>query len=446
MLGNQGMNLSSFLVLSATCLAAVGCSAADNGQDFTHNEAGSAGSGGTANGGSGGLGGSEAGSGGSMGGAAGHDDTAGSGGSAGAPTPKSVGIVVIDVQRTFVTHAATPDMPGIIDRTKAALQLAEAKNLPTFITFEDSKQGDHALDAALQPVVPDHAQDFIKTTFAATGLPSFADAVTKSGLTHLVVMGAETDVCVLQTVLGLRKMGFTVLLQKDAVFTSEPHTSPAVRRMQQAGTLLVDQAAVAAYVAKPEDLPAAPNAVVRIVEPLHMGVVLNSFTNASVGGNADPLKTQKSARLRELLMVSEWFSLPVYVADVGAGLPSAFAQYYQGQLRPMSQIAQDSSVTQLVFAGADGAVAGSMSTWLQSKDVFVMEDALLAEGSADAQKTLLQPLFDQGLVPTTYKSFYYDMTKSVDLSQWPSQSWLDNFDKYYNMTQAPEDLPPMPPD
>ena len=61
------------------------------------------------------------------------------------------------------------------------------------------------------------------------------------------------------------------------------------------------------------------------------------------------------------------------------------------------------------------------------------------------EESIEQPLHAAGLVPTTYKSFYYDMTKSVDLAQWPSSSWVDKFDEYYWITQAPEDLPPMPP-
>jgi nicotinamidase-related amidase len=367
-------------------------------------------------------------------------------GGAGPETEGAMGIVVIDVQEVFVDIAANADMASRIDRTKGAFQLAADHDIPFFITFEASQSGDHALHAPLQPLLPAHTQDFIKTTFAATGLPSFSEALTQSKLSHLVVLGAETDVCVLQTVLGLREMGFTVMLEQDAVFTSETNTSPALRRMQQAGVLLADQAAVAGYVTKQTELPKGGDHAVRLTEPLRMGVVLNDFTDAALAGSADPLMTQKFARLRELLLVSEWFELPVYVADAGAGLPAEFAPYFEGQLRPITQIEQDSLVTQLVFAGTDGGLADSMSAWMASRQLFVMEDALLALGTPAAQKEMLQPFFDEGLVPTTYKSFYYDMTKSVDLAEWPSQQWVERFDEFYWITQAPEDLPPIPGD
>jgi nicotinamidase-related amidase len=423
------------LAAVVSVLAVAGCS--PNGP-----QEGSGGGGGQAAGGDGGSAGGHGGIGGASGGSGGTGETGGAG-SGGSVVAGTVGMVVIDVQQTFVAGAVDPDLTGILDRTKSAFQLATDSQIPFFLTFEGSKAGDHALYTPLQSSLPPQTQDFIKTTFAATGLPAFAGAVQQAGLSHVVVLGAETDVCVLQSVLGLRALGFTVLLQKDGVFTSETNTSPALRRMQQAGALLVDQAAVAAYVANPSALPKGPDVPVTITSPLHLGVVLNDFTDAAVGSSPDPWKTQKAARLRELLLVSEWFDLPVYVADVGAGLPAQFADYYLGQLRPMGQIAQDAFVTQLVVAGTDGSLAGAMPGWMASHKLFVMEDALLSLGTPAAQKEALQPFFDQGLVPTTYKSFYYDMTKSVDLAQWPSPVWVQKYDEYYQITQAPEDLPPI---
>src|SRR5262249_4885782 len=154
----------------------------------------------------------------------------------------------------------------------------------------------------------------------------------------------------------------------------------------------------------------------------------------------DPLNTQKSARLRELLYVCDWFSLPVYANNPSAGVPSSFASYFQGQLRPLSQIASDASTQQLIFAGTDASLADLMSAQKATHELFVMEDALLAKTSADAQKQMLQPFFDDGLVPTTYKSFYYEMTHSVSLDEWPSQDWVQKYDQFFWITSAPEDL------
>ena len=47
--------------------------------------------------------------------------------------------------------------------------------------------------------------------------------------------GAETDVCVLQSVLGLIEAGQQIFLLEDALFSSEPNIGPAIRRMESAG-------------------------------------------------------------------------------------------------------------------------------------------------------------------------------------------------------------------
>jgi len=51
------------------------------------------------------------------------------------------------------------------------------------------------------------------------------------------VAGAETDVCVLQSVLGLLDMGFEVFLFEDCLFTHEVNVRPALRRVEAAGAI-----------------------------------------------------------------------------------------------------------------------------------------------------------------------------------------------------------------
>ena len=53
----------------------------------------------------------------------------------------------------------------------------------------------------------------------------------------MVVAGAETDVCILQSSLGLLEMGLQVFLPEDCIFTSEHHARPAFERMYRAGVV-----------------------------------------------------------------------------------------------------------------------------------------------------------------------------------------------------------------
>ena len=38
---------------------------------------------------------------------------------------------------------------------------------------------------------------------------------------------------------------------------------------------------------------------------------------------------------------------------------------------------------------------------------------------------------------------WYELTQSVDERQWPSQQWVNDFDPYFDLTMAPESLPPL---
>jgi len=353
-----------------------------------------------------------------------------------------LGVVVIDAQETFISYAANKDINQIVDNIRALLVLSGTQQLPTFITYEDSKNEatGYAMPAALRAARPAQAQEFIKTTFAATSLPAFAAAVQQAALTHVVVVGAETDVCVLQTVLGLRAMGLTVILQRDAVFTSEPNTGPALRRMEQAGVVMATAAEVKAYVEQTGPLPPPrQSGPITIIKPTGIAVLLDELTDAAVAASQDPYKTAKIARLRELLLISEWFDIPLF--GTVTTLPTQLAALITRQIRPAAELGQ-SSALQLVLAGSDASLPSLIASHGAGREVFLLEDGLLASGDAANQAAQLEQLYQAGAVPLTYKSLYYGMTKSVDLGEWP-KAWADRDPIYYPKTKAPESLPPI---
>ncbi len=348
------------------------------------------------------------------------------------PVAGRAGLVVIDVQQSFVKSASNPDINQVLERTRSALLLAGQRTAPVFITYEATKQ--NALPATVKSAVPAGAQEFVKTTFAATGLPAFASAVKQSGLTHLVVLGAETDVCVLQTVLGLRALGLGVVLEKDAVFSEETNTAPALRRMRQAGVSLASAAEVSALLGG-GPLPAVPAEPIRRLKPLAVATVLNQLDQASLNAAQDPHKAAKQARLRELLLASEWFGVPIF--GTTTSLPASLAGLLKKPIRPLAELAAEKGIEQVVIAGTAQGLAALVDG--QSREVFLVEDGLLGTSLG-----ALEPEVQRGAVPITYKTFYYEMTRSVNLSEWPSPDWVARDPEYYNKTQAPEDLPPIP--
>ncbi len=89
----------------------------------------------------------------------------------------------------------------------------------------------------LEKVFPDQGFKFIKRTYNSCLEPTIREAIRKSGVEQFAVAGAETDVCIMQSVLGLLEMGYQVFLLEDCLFTSESSPGPAIRRMYQAGAI-----------------------------------------------------------------------------------------------------------------------------------------------------------------------------------------------------------------
>lgn len=146
-------------------------------------------------------------------------------------------IVVIDVQPYFLDGWMAGESEPLFARLEFLLALATVYDLPLLATFEQPIATKGWLPERLEPFFPAHGQRFTKQTFNCCGEPSIVAAIDGLGKGQLAVAGGETDVCVLQSVLGLIGAGKQVFLLEDALFSSEPHVGPAIRRMEAAGAI-----------------------------------------------------------------------------------------------------------------------------------------------------------------------------------------------------------------
>ena len=356
------------------------------------------------------------------------------------PLEGPLAVVVIDVQKVFFDTAAKRsakvDPAAIQTRTAHLLSLASQKQVPIFVSFEESKTGDHALPPTLASALPTSAGQFIKTTFDATGQAQLLAAVKGSGAKRVVALGAETDVCVMQTVLGLRRAGFDVITVDEATFTEEVNDGPAFRRMKQAGIVDLPIADVEKLLESGGRSPAPTEThAATTAHPFEVGILLHDLEGF---GGSDANSSQKTVRLRELLLVSEWFELPVFAENPSAAtaaLPASLRSLVKRPIRALA--ARPSSVKQMAVAGARADIATIAATLAKAGDVFVVEDALI--GQQD-----LESLYVAGAMPSTYKSLYYELIHSVSEAEWPSQKWVSEGTRFYwNATMAPEELPPL---
>jgi len=146
-------------------------------------------------------------------------------------------IVVIDVQPFFLDGWMAGDSEPLLARLEFLLALATVYDVPLLATFEEPIATKGWLPGRLEPFFPAHGQRHTKRTFNCCGEASILEAIAALGRSRLAVAGGETDVCVLQSVLGLIEAGYQVFLLEDALFSSEPNVGPALRRMEGAGAI-----------------------------------------------------------------------------------------------------------------------------------------------------------------------------------------------------------------
>ncbi|HEY52256.1 MAG TPA: isochorismatase family protein [Caldilineae bacterium] len=151
-----------------------------------------------------------------------------------------IGLLLIDVQPAFLEYAFSgkdEQEESLLVRLEHFLMLADWMDLPLVATFEKPVSENGELPDRLEAVFPAKGQKFTKNYFGCMTEPDIAGAIKELQVEQIAVAGAETDVCVMQSVLGLLQAGYQVFLLEDCLFTSESQPAPALRRMVQAGAI-----------------------------------------------------------------------------------------------------------------------------------------------------------------------------------------------------------------
>lgn len=145
-------------------------------------------------------------------------------------------VVLIDVQPYFL-DAMYGDPQPLLMRLEQLLIVANWFELPVIATTEEPLERKGPLPDPLRSLLPANGRLFSKQTYDLCKEPAIASAIDRVGCDQFAVAGCETDVCVLQSVLGLLDREVDVFLLEDCLFSGEPRPGPAVRRMEQAGAI-----------------------------------------------------------------------------------------------------------------------------------------------------------------------------------------------------------------
>lgn len=145
-------------------------------------------------------------------------------------------VVLVDLQPQFVDMSSSND-EAVIGRIQQMLLMCETLNIPVLATAEEPIARKGRMVDALAKCFPKSGTIFPKLAYDLTAETDIRNALLGSNRKQVAVVGAETDVCVMQSVLGLLRMGLEVFLIEDCVLSSTTETSPALARMYACGAI-----------------------------------------------------------------------------------------------------------------------------------------------------------------------------------------------------------------
>ena len=148
-------------------------------------------------------------------------------------------LVVVDAQPGF--SGATNDAAASAAESRAVAAwlagVAAALAIPIVVTEEDAATNGPT-DPAIVGRLPVGTRVLAKAVFGLAGVPEILAAVESSRRRTVVLVGAETDVCVAQSAIGLLDRGFRAVVVTDATFSPGTMHELGLQRIRDAGAEL----------------------------------------------------------------------------------------------------------------------------------------------------------------------------------------------------------------
>ena len=143
--------------------------------------------------------------------------------------------VVVDIQERLFPHIHGQNL--LAENTIKLIKGLKILGVPLIVTQQYTK----GLGATI-PQVAEALVDFDpieKLTFSCFGDPDFINVLDDSGKNHIILMGIESHVCVLQTAMDLLNIGYEVILVEDCVSSRRLNDKQvALQRMRDDGVII----------------------------------------------------------------------------------------------------------------------------------------------------------------------------------------------------------------
>jgi nicotinamidase-related amidase len=146
---------------------------------------------------------------------------------------------IIDVQGFFLSQVNKRLRSKIRTNTKNFARLLGYFRIPVVVTHERPVDDKGTLPQEIRKRLGDRAKTFEKSFFDLTKEKKIRAHIKHLRKKQVIVAGCETDVCVLQSCLGLLNLGYEVYLVEELLFSSARNVDAAIARLKAEGAVFL---------------------------------------------------------------------------------------------------------------------------------------------------------------------------------------------------------------
>jgi Isochorismatase family len=146
---------------------------------------------------------------------------------------------VIDVQDFFLAQTERRLRSRLRANTRNFVRLLGYFRIPMIATLERPIDRKGSVPREISAHFGDRTKVLEKNFFDLTKEKKIRDHLGGLRKKQVIVAGSETDVCVLQSCLGLLGLGYEVYAVEEVLFSSSRNTDAAIARMKAAGVVFL---------------------------------------------------------------------------------------------------------------------------------------------------------------------------------------------------------------
>ena len=145
--------------------------------------------------------------------------------------------VIVDVQGFFLAQVDKRLRSRIKTNTGNLVRLLNHFRIPVVVTLERPVDLKGSLPKEIGKHLGDHARTFEKDFFDLCKEKEIKSHLGRLKKRQVIVAGCETDVCVMQSCLGLLSLGYEVYVMEELIFSSSRNVEAAMARMKAEGVV-----------------------------------------------------------------------------------------------------------------------------------------------------------------------------------------------------------------